>query len=176
MNAKIIYISTFAAYNPSNVYGKTKLAAEELVKTLNNYIILRPSFIIGLSPNANNNSPFNIYLKTSKTKYKLEMDSSWTFHVSYLKHLSEITQEIIKRKDLNKLTLPVVVEGVTSRYQIAKDLFEPLGVKVSEIESKRIIPIPELDFNIYQKLKLPHYTYQQAITELKRDLKIHFID
>ena len=56
----------------------------------------------------------------------------------------------------------------------AIDLLALLGIKVSEIDSHRFIPIPDLDFKIYHKLKLPHYTYQQAKTELKNDLKIHF--
>ncbi|MCX8166890.1 MAG: NAD(P)-dependent oxidoreductase [Candidatus Micrarchaeota archaeon] len=59
----IVYISSIAVYgekfnkkemltedselNPTSNYGKSKLAAENIVKTFSNYVILRPSIIIG---------------------------------------------------------------------------------------------------------------------------------
>ena len=64
VNAKVIYISSFAAINPDTIYGKTKLAGEKAVKkTTAGFIILRPSLIIGFSPNTANDRPFNRLLK-----------------------------------------------------------------------------------------------------------------
>jgi dTDP-4-dehydrorhamnose reductase len=55
IGAKVIFISSFAAFNPDNIYGKLKLESEEIVKQVKTgYLILRASLILGYSPNASN--------------------------------------------------------------------------------------------------------------------------
>src|SRR5690348_13730367 len=58
--AKLIYISSFAAINPTDVYGETKKNSEEIVKKVENgWMTIRPSLILGTSPNTENDRPFN---------------------------------------------------------------------------------------------------------------------
>jgi len=44
--AKLIYISSFMAISAKTIYGKTKLECEEIVKSYENSIIIRPSVVI----------------------------------------------------------------------------------------------------------------------------------
>ncbi|MEK7078733.1 MAG: sugar nucleotide-binding protein [Patescibacteria group bacterium] len=80
MNAKVIYISTMGAIKPSNLYGKTKFKSEKIVKTAKTgYLILRPSLILGYSPNTTNDRPFNRLLKNLDEGFPAIYDTSWKF-------------------------------------------------------------------------------------------------
>ncbi len=64
IGAKLIFISSQAANNATDIYGKLKAKSEELVtKTKAGYLIFRPSMIVGFSPNTTNPRPFNRILK-----------------------------------------------------------------------------------------------------------------
>lgn len=64
--------------------------------------------------------------------------------------------------------IPCVEKGVTSRFQIAKDL---LGNKAKETTGNRIIPLPELDLSIYENNGIEQGTYEQCIKKMKEELE-----
>ena len=169
-NAKVIFISSFVAYNPSNVYGKNKADADKIVKKLSNYIILRPSLIIGLSPNRKSKNFFNSLLENVANREATEYDISWAFHITYLGHLSEVIEKIIGNSDINGMVIPVVAKGIVLRFKIAKDLLTGFGIEVRETDKKTIVKLPKLDFRIYKKLGLPFYTYDDVITKVQEEI------
>lgn len=170
-NIRVIYISTFACYNPSNVYGKTKHEAEEIIKELKDYIIIRLSLVVGLSPNTQNHNFFNDLLKALKSKQAMEADMSWEFEMSSLNHLSEIIRKIIGRDDINRVTIPLVERGVTSRYKIAKKILEKFNIEVKEVNQNRVIPIPDFDESICAKLNLSSKSYDESIEQVIKELE-----
>src|SRR3989338_2131857 len=103
VGSKIIYISTMGAINPSNLYGKTKLKSEEIIKTAKNgYLILRPSLILGYSPNITNDRPFNRLLKNLDEKTPAIYDTSWKFQPTFIGHISEVIESAINQKIINQ--------------------------------------------------------------------------
>lgn len=104
--ATVIYISTMGAIKPSNLYGRTKLKSEEIIKTTKNgYVILRPSLILGFSPNITNDRPFNRLLKNLDEGTPAVYDTSWTFQPTYIKHISDVIEACIHKK---LLTAPLL--------------------------------------------------------------------
>lgn len=136
MNAKLVYISTMGAIKPSNLYGKTKLKSEEIVKTVKNgYLILRPSLVLGYSPNITNDRPFNRILKNLDEDVPAIYDTSWKFQPTYIRHISEVIESCINKKIINR-SIVIAVPEMKSRYDTAKDILIPFGIKVASIDAK----------------------------------------
>lgn len=169
-NTRFIQISTFACFNPQNVYGKTKLEAERIVSKLDNFVILRASLIIGLSPNIHSDNFFNSLLKNLKNHSSPQADISWEFEVTCLHHLSEVIIKLLDKQDIKQVNLPIIANGITTRYKIAKDLFEGFDITITPINQNRVIPLPSIERNILSKYGLPEITYDECIKTIKDDL------
>lgn len=167
---KFIYLSSFACFNISNVYGQTKYEAEQLVESLEKYVILRASLIVGFSPNFENKNFFNTLLKDVQDGNSIEADTSWEIEVTYLNHLSRVISEVIATEDINKVMLPVVAKGVISRWKLASDLLAQSGVEVTPIDQNRVIPLPSFDTEILEKRGLPEITYEECIREMRDEV------
>lgn len=171
VSAKVIYISSFAAINPSTLYGRTKLASEEYVKQTNaGYLILRPSFILGFSPNTANDRPFNRLLKNLDQKTPAIYDTSWKFYPTYVHHMSEVIQGCIEKSIWNK-TLPVVVPEEKTRFETARDILLPFGVPVEPVDNHDTTPNHAYDQSELSRLGLPHYTYQEMIEAIHEEIR-----
>lgn len=171
IEAKVIYISSFAAIEPINIYSETKRASEEIVKsTLAGWIILRPSLIIGFSPNTINDRPFNRLLKNLDEGLKAEYDTSWKFQPSWVGHISEIIKLILEQ-NINKEIIPIAVKGLKTRYDIAKDILNPFEIKVSPIDNQDVTPVIEDNLNKLKELNLPPYTYEMIIIKIIEEIK-----
>lgn len=168
---RVIYLSTFACYNPSNVYGKTKFKAEKIIQTLDNYVILRASLIIGVSPNRESHNFFNDILDSIKSRKAMEVDSSWQFEMTCLGHLSEVISKVVDNTEINKSIIPVVAGGVTSRFKIADSILKGYDLEVQEMDQNRVIPQPDLDRSAYEKFNLPQYTYKECLDKIKEEVK-----
>lgn len=168
---RVIYLSTFACFDPSNVYGKTKYEAEKIVQRLDDYVIIRASLIVGLSPNITSENYFNSLLESIRKKEDIEADTSWEFEMTYLSHLSEIIVDLVDRSDIKNLTIPVVAEGITSRYKIAKEICSMCGIQVNPIDQNRVIPQPDFDRDILKNFGLSGYTCNQCIGKIKEEVK-----
>jgi len=172
INSKIIYISSFAAFNPDNIYGKTKYNSEQIVKkTKSGWVILRPSLILGFSPNTENDRPFNRLLKNLDEGTPAEYDTSWKFQPTYLGHLSEVIREVIK-KDITNQLIPVAVEELKSRFDTANDILSPFNIEVTPIDGQDKIHFSEKkDLSKLTELNLPTYEYKQMIGKIVDEIK-----
>ncbi len=172
-NLRLINISTFACFNknPTSVYPKTKIAAEEIVRQLNDYVILRFSLTVGLSPNTKSKNFYNDLITAYQNKSVFVADSSWKLEMSYLGHITEVISTIIHNPKINKVMIPVIEHGKTSRYQIAKDLLEKHGVQVVEVDKHRHIPLARADQSIYAKYGFKKHTYTESIEQMRQELQ-----
>lgn len=172
VNAKLIYTSTMGAIKPSNLYGKTKLKSEEIVKTTKNgYLILRPSLILGYSPNTTNDRPFNRLLKNLDEGVPAVYDTSWKFQPTYIRHISEVIESCINKAVFN-CSIVIAVPEMKSRYDTAKDILTPFGIKVTPVDAKdSTFEIFEDDLSELNELNLPKYTYEEIIKEIVDDMR-----
>lgn len=171
INAKLIYMSSFAAMNLGNVYGRTKAESEEITKkAVAGWLILRPSYILGYSPNTTNDRPFNRLLRNLYEGVKAEYDTSWKFHVTWVGHLSEVIVWSIERNIVNEL-IPVATPELKSRYDTAHDILSPFGIKVFPVDKKDTLPVTHGDFSILEKLTLPKYTYEDIVLKIVSEIK-----
>jgi dTDP-4-dehydrorhamnose reductase len=171
IQAKIIFISSFAAINPTTVYGKTKQISEHHIKqTKNGHVILRPSLIIGFSPNTTNDRPFNRILKNLDKKIPAVYDTSWKFQPTYAGHISEVIKQVIE-KDITNQTIAIAVPEVKSRFDIAKDILQTFGIPVTPEDKHDTTPVHIEDFQQLAKLKLQQYSYQEIIEQIITEIK-----
>ena len=160
------------AIKPSNLYGKTKLKSEEIIKTTKSgYLILRPSLILGYSPNTTNDRPFNRLLKNLDVGVSATYDTSWKFQPTYIKHISEVIEACINKQLFNK-SIVIAVPEMRSRYDTAKDILTPFGVTITPIDAKdSTFEIFEDDLSKLNELDLPKYTYNEMIKGIIDEIK-----
>lgn len=172
VNSKLIYISTMGAIQPSNLYGGTKQKSEEIIKTTRNgYLILRPSLILGYSPNTTNDRPFNRLLKNLDEGVPAVYDTSWKFQPTYIRHISEVIESCINKEVLSR-SIVIGVPEMKSRYDTAKDILTPFGIKVTPIDTKDLtFEIFEDDLSELNELDLPKYTYEEMIKEIVNEVR-----
>lgn len=171
INAKVIYISSFAVHNDTNVYGRTKKASEEITKQAKGgYLILRPSFILGFSPNTVNDRPFNRLLKNLDEGTEAIYDTSWRFYPTYLGQISEIIRVCIEKNMWNHI-IPVAVPELKTRYDTAKDILSPFGITVIPVDKHDTLPLTKEDFVILDTLHLPKYSYDKMIGAIVSEIK-----
>lgn len=171
IRAKVIYISSFAAIQPAAVYGKTKRRSEEIVKqTQAGWIIIRPSLILGFSPNTTNDRPFNRLLRNLDGIKKAEYDTSWKFQPTWIGHISEVIKLILERNIKNE-TLPIASKGLVSRYDVAKDILGPFGVPVTPIDVHDETAVIEESLTKLTQLNFPIYSYQEIVDIIVREIK-----
>ena len=172
VGAILIYLSTMGAIKPSNLYGRTKLKSEEIVKTTKKgYLILRPSLILGYSSSTTNDRPFNRLLKNLDEGTPAVYDTSWKFQPTYIKHISDVIETCINKKILNR-SIVIAVPEMKSRYDTAKDILTPFGIKVTPVDAKdATFEIFEDDLSELNELDLQKYSYQEMITAIVDEIK-----
>lgn len=170
VGAGVIFISSFAALDTSNVYGQTKAAGEQAVKGLSRWVILRPSLVVGFSPNTTNDRPFNRLLKNIEEGTPAIYDTSWRFQPSYLGHISEVITLVID-KGINAETIPVAVAALKSRFDIAKDILGKFGIEVTPEDKHDQTFVIEDDLSQLKELGLPMYQYDQIIRACVDEIK-----
>lgn len=170
-SARLLYISSFAAINPENVYGETKRSSEEIIKsTCEDWLIIRPSLIVGFSPNTTNDRPFNRFLKNIDAKTQAEYDNSWQFQPTFLGHISEIIEQSLQ-KELTKLVLPVAVNELVTRYQLATDILTPFGITVSPTKSPNPPAIFKENLSILRKYELSEHSYKDSVESVAQEIR-----
>lgn len=172
INAKLIYISSMAAVKPTNLYGRTKLASEKVAKkTKAGYLILRPSLIIGYSPNTTNDRPFNRILKNLDGGLPAVYENIWNFQPTYLKHISDIIKACVEN-DIWSKTIPIMVPEMKTRYEVAEDILAPFGIKVEiDKNAKAYFKDFEVKLDLLKELNLPTYTYEEVINKIIDEIK-----
>jgi len=162
VNAGVIFISSFAAMDSSNVYGRTKAESEKSVQEMDKWVIIRPSLVIGYSPNTTNDRPFNRLLKNIDEGNPAVYDTSWKFQPSYLRHISEIITLVID-KGINAQTIPIAVSVLKSRFDVARDILTKFNIKVTPEDKQDKTPVLKDDLSKLKELGLPIYEYDEII-------------
>jgi len=172
IGAKVIFISSQAANNPNDLYGKLKVTSEDQVKSVHaGYLILRPSLIVGLSPNTINDRPFNRILRCLEDRVKIaEFDTSWKLQPTYLGHLSQIIDRVILGNEWNKI-VPVFIKEIVTQYQIAHDILSRFRVNVNPIDLHLRIPLSKDDVTNFEALDLSPHSYHEMIETIIGEIK-----
>lgn len=171
VNSKIIFISSFVVVDTDSLYGRTKLAGEQYVKEVKaGYVILRPSLILGFSPNTTNDRPFNRLLKNITEGIPAAYDTSWKFQPTWLKHLIEVIEIILERGIINEI-IPVSVPELKTRYDVAKDILPAFNIKVSAEDKHDLAPTSSGPLDKLKELRLPQYTYEEMINGIIQEIK-----
>ena len=155
INAKLIFISSYAALNHDNIYGQLKLESEQIVKNTHaGFLILRPSVLFGVSPNTTSNSTFNKIIHSIKKPDLATFDTSWHFQPTYLGHISNVIKTAIHQNIFDQ-KVHLFCSDVKNRFQVATDILKPLGVAIKPIDEKRNLPLQKRDEFELIKLDLP---------------------
>lgn len=171
VGAKVIFISSFAAIEPDNIYGELKAKSEDKVEeTQAGYLILRPSLILGKSPNTENDRPFNRILKLIGTDSVGEFDTSWKFQPTYIGHISQVIIAAIKQQVWNK-TVHVFCPTLTTRFEVARDILQPFEVQVRPIDKMENMKTQEKDERELVVLGLPTCSYQQMLGRIHQEIQ-----
>ncbi|MEX0616246.1 MAG: sugar nucleotide-binding protein [Candidatus Woykebacteria bacterium] len=172
IGSKIIFISSFAANNPDYFYGYTKKQSEEIIKsTVDKYLIIRPSVIIGCSPQTETDNFFNHIIESiDKQLNEFPAESTRRYQPTYIGHLSEVISLSIER-DINKETTPVAVDEIKSRYDIAKDIISTFDIKVTSFEDQQYSKLITEDLGKLKELDLPVYQYKEMIKIVVDEIK-----
>ena len=171
VNSKVILISSFAVANTDSLYGRTKIASEQYVKEVKaGYVILRPSLIVGFSPNTVNDRPFNRFLRNITEGIPAVYDTSWKFQPTWLRHLEEVIEAILEQGIINE-TIPVSVPELKNKYEIAKDILPQFNIDVSPEDKHDPTPTFSETLDKLEELKLPKYTYNEMIQGIVQEIK-----
>lgn len=168
--AKVVFISSDEALSPSNTYGASKLAGEALVaRAKYGYVIIRPSIILGFSPNTASDRPFNRFLRNIEGKTPAAYDNARKYQPTWAGHISEViwgaTEKGIENEQIN-----VAVPEAKTRFEMARDVLEPFGVPVTAIEQDTGKTI-KLDLAWLKRLGLPQYGYGDLVEKVVDEIR-----
>lgn len=170
VGSRIIYISTTGVINPVDVYRKTKLAAEEMIKRCKaGFVIIRPGLVLGFSPNTENDRPFNRILKNLDQKTPAVYDTSWAANITWLGHISEIAIIAIEKK-MNDQIINVFSPGRKSRFDFSNDILSKFGVPVTPKNDNDKTPPIEVELKL-KELNLPTHTYEEVTAKIVEEIK-----
>lgn len=170
VDAKVIYISSLSAMVPT-IYGKSKLAGEKFVeKAKAGFVILRPALIIGFSPNTTSDRPFNRLLKNLDEGMPAVYDTSWRFQPTWLGHISEVIQMIIK-KDITGETIPIAVPEFKNRFEVARDILSHFDVEVTPKDLSDTTPVITVKQDKLKELGLPAYDYSEILAKIIKEIE-----
>lgn len=138
-NSKVVYISTDYVFdgtkdgvyqiddqtNPVNYYGYTKFLGEEKVRTLEDYLVVRISWVFGI----NGKNFIKTMLKLSETKNELSVVSDQVGSPTYTEDLAKLLIEMVQKN--KKGTFHATNEDYCSWYEFAKYIFEINGKDVN---------------------------------------------
>lgn len=171
VDTKVIFISSFAALNPDNIYGELKLKSEQISKkTKTGYLILRPSLILGFSPNTKNDRPFNRILRCLDSKTATEFDTSWQFQPTYIGHISDIIITALEQ-NISNHTVHVFCPAIETQYSTASDILRPFGIEVKPIDKNMNLPLQKRDERELVDLGLPTCSYKKMITNIHHEIR-----
>ena len=145
-------------------------AAEHYVQqTKAGFLILRPSLLVGFSPNTTNDRPFNRLLKNITHHTPSVYDTSWQFQPTWLRHLCEVIEQCISQIVFNHI-IPIAVPQLCTRYSLAKDILSDFGVTVLAEDKKDTTPLFFDTQDTLHALGLPVYSYQQMIDGIQEEI------
>lgn len=172
IGAMLIFISSYAALNPDNIYGELKLKSEEITKlTVAGWLNLRASLILGWSPNETNDRPFNRVLKMIRTRQPAGFDTSWQFQPTYIGHVSQVIAAAI-HQDVRNGLVHVACRSAQTQYSTVREISEPFAVEPIPVDKQLKIPYQDLDDSDLLKFGLPNYRYEDMIEQIHKEIKV----
>ncbi|TWO33988.1 dTDP-4-dehydrorhamnose reductase [Seonamhaeicola sediminis] len=145
---------------PISVYGASKLKGEqEIIKTLQNYFIIRTSWLY--SEHGNNFVKTMLRLGKERDELKVVNDQIGT--PTYAPDLAEVIMSFIVTKNVNYGTYHYSNDGVVSWFDFAASIF-----KLSKVDVK-LTPIPSDHFP--QDANRPKFSVLDK-TKIKKELQI----
>ncbi|MBI5151218.1 MAG: sugar nucleotide-binding protein [Candidatus Pacebacteria bacterium] len=167
----LIYISSLAVLNPRNIYGKTKKNSEEIIqKSHGKWTIIRPSYIVGMSPNVTNDRPFNRILKAMSQDKPTYWDTSWEFQPTYIGHISQVVERIVRRNITGKI-IPIFIKEVVTQYKLAKDILSNFKKEVQPKNDNLVIPLSIEKPRFFEELNIKDMSYKEMITVITQEIK-----
>jgi len=141
MSAKFMYISTDYVYggtetgvlnekqptNPVSVYGKTKLAGEQVVQLLPRHFIVRTAWVFGY----NGNNFVKTMLRLSKTQQQLRVVGDQFGSPTYTADLAKLLIAMIQTDKYG--VYQATNEGFCSWYEFAEEIFKQAGQSVDVV-------------------------------------------
>lgn len=171
--SRLIFISSESVYEDT-LYGRLKKQGEDIARqTTAGCTVIQPAMIFGLSPNTQNDRPYNRLLRAIEKKQATSFDSDLKFFPTWLGNLSEVVTQVIKRSIINE-TIPVVSERLCSRSELASKVLAPFGIEVSETHSGNPGSNAPLTQQTLKRLNLPAYTADEAIGFVTKETLQHF--
>lgn len=157
LKSKMVYISTDYVFdgekeglylpndktNPINYYGYTKREGENIVKELDDYIIVRISWVFGI----NGKNFVKTMLRIAEGKDELNVVSDQIGSPTYTEDLSKLLLQMITND--KKGIYHATNEGYCSWYEFAKYIFEinNIDIKVNPILTKDYITLAKRPLN-----------------------------
>ena len=168
--AMVFYLSSFGTLDPVTVYGKTKLEAEKhVMKSKTGYNILRLSVAYGVSPNTENDRPFNRILRTIREGKPLACDNIWKFSPTYLGHVSSTIQTLLSR-GINGKAIGIAVPELKSMYQVASDILGAFGMKAQPTDLKLVTRRAEQVPLLKNHHGLPVCSYEKMVRAITKEI------
>ncbi len=143
LNIPIVYISTDYVFdgtkdgtykeddftNPINIYGKSKLAGENYIKTLSNkYFIVRTQWLYGESGDNFVKEMLELAAKKETITVVNDQFGSPTYTVDLANAIKELVSQPVYG------TYHITNAGIVSWYQFAKDIFKTAGIKDIDVK------------------------------------------
>lgn len=159
--------------NPINVYGNSKLLGEQnIIKYLDNYLILRVSSVFG---NSKNNFIYKI-IKNIKTLEKFNVVQDQTSSPTSSNFVSFIINLIIKRLENKKIEFGIyhsVPRGLVTKYELAIHVKNLMKANNINFDNKILNPINSSKLSFLAKR--PIYSVLNS-KKLEKQLQIKFED
>ena len=171
--ARVLFLSSESAYEDS-LYGRLKKDGEEIAKrAMAGATIIQPAMIFGISPNTENDRPYNRLLRAVEKKQSIGVDSDLKFYPTWLGNLAEVILQVVERDIINE-TIPVVSERLCSRFELASIVLAPFDIEVTETHSGLPGSNAPLTQDAAKRLQLPCYTADEVIEFIKQETIAHF--
>ena len=172
-NSKILYISTIAALGSGNEYGKSKLEGEKIVQdSFLEYCIVRPSVIIGLSPNRDPSVMFNNILDGVLRGTQVIVDSEWKFQPSWIDHVCEVIAQWLDGKIMDQGPLYPIVPEVKSRFEIAEDILSRFSLHAVPVQNPRYEENELIGQESLIRNNLPIYSYENVLNTIVEQMRV----
>ena len=189
INAKMVYVSTDYVFDgsanepyevdhptkPLGVYGETKLAGEEFLKTiLEQYFIVRTAWVYG----ANGNNFVKTMLRLGKERGEVGVVADQVGSPTYTVDLASFLVELVESEQYG--IYHASNNGICSWYEFAVEIFNQAGlqVKVNPLTTDQYPrPAARPKYSVLSKKKLiekgftPLRKWQEALADYLKEIK-----
>ncbi len=161
--------------SPSNQYGQSKVEAENIIKTIDNYAIIRPSNILGLPQQFQHGNIFNYVYKALKEKKEFKGNTDTIRSPCYLKDLPKMIEKIIEKDKTgifhagsDPISIYNFGQMIAQTFNLDKNLVKPQKSDSNDPRPKNSI----LNSTQTEKeLNFHFQSVQDALNDIKKDLE-----